>query len=502
MKKFNPIYTFLFLLAVFAGFRVLSEFFPAEGIVISDKFTLRFPQPGSFFSNGKKEKPDISKFIARADSAEKADSLAKIKLDAILALHKKDSLNKKGKHLSVTVDSGVHKLVTTIQFKEGKKGALDKFFNSLKFFREENRSVRILHYGDSQIEGDRVSDYLRLKLQNQFGGEGPGFISAMPVAQGVAIRQQWSDNFDRYTIFTGKDKRVKHSNFGVMGSFCRFAPYNTATDSSKLLEASIKISTTKSGGPKIAAYSKIKMYYAGASKKTAVEFYEAGELKNSDSLEAAGNFNIKTWNLSAAPGKWELKFKGKDSPDIYGISLEGGTGVMVDNFGLRGSSGTFFNQMSLSHLSQFYNNLNVKLIILQFGGNSLPLIKDSTQAANFGKYLKAQIVSLKKILPDASFLIIGPADMSVKVGTEYETHPFLEPLRDAIRKAAFDTDCAFWDMYDVMGGKNSMVEWVKMEIAATDYIHFSPGGARKVATMLYTALIEEYTNYLNFTTSK
>ena len=54
----------------------------------------------------------------------------------------------------------------------------------------------------------------------------------------------------------------------------------------------------------------------------------------------------------------------------------------------------------------------------------------------------------------------------------------------------------FWDMYEVMGGKNSMVEWVKLNLAATDYIHFAPAGARKISTLLYSALIKEYENYL------
>jgi hypothetical protein len=84
----------------------------------------------------------------------------------------------------------------------------------------------------------------------------------------------------------------------------------------------------------------------------------------------------------------------------------------------------------------------------------------------------------------------------VKQGTEYVTHPLLEDLRDAIRKAAFDSGCAFFDMYDCMGGKNSMVSWVEQGIAAKDYIHFSPQGARKIATLLYSSLINDYNAFL------
>lgn len=497
MKNFHPFLTLGFLTCIFAVLGLIGLFYPEKGVKLSAEHTLNFPSTQKLLALQKvspdDQKKNISKILQLADEQDKLDSIRSNKKSTLSS--SPDSL-KKMFSASVDVNPAVNDLITTIQFKDGQKGALNKFFSALQFLDKEEKSVRILHYGDSQIEGDRISDYLRLKLQNQFGGAGPGFISAAPVAQSVAIRQKWSDNFDRYNIFIGKDKRVKHGNFGVMGSFCRFLPYRTVTDSTKSSEAFVRITTNKNGGAHLSSYTKVKMFYAGGAAKTKVDFFDNNSLTESDSLVSGGNFNIKTWKLNSNPPSWEIKFSGKDSPDIFGFSLEGGKGVMVDNFGLRGSSGTFFNQMNQSHLNQFFDHLNTKLIILQFGGNALPYMKDSVMAQNFGKYLKAQILGLKKIAPDASFLVIGPADMSVKIGTDYVTHPQLENLRNAIRKAAFETDCAFWDMYEVMGGRNSMVEWVKLEIAATDYIHFAPAGARKIATLLYVALIKEYENYL------
>ena len=34
----------------------------------------------------------------------------------------------------------------------------------------QSLKVRIMHYGDSQIEGDRISGRLRERLQKEFGG--------------------------------------------------------------------------------------------------------------------------------------------------------------------------------------------------------------------------------------------------------------------------------------------------------------------------------------------
>lgn len=479
----KPFHTLLFLIGVFLSLTLLSLCFPEKGIYINDKLSVRFPTFASLFFEKKAEKADISKIIALAD-AEDADTLAVTADTAANAVE------------TVEIRDSTIRLNTSIQYKNASRTAMAGFFEALANLDSESKSVRILHYGDSQIEGDRISDYLRLKLQGQFGGEGPGLISFMPVAPSVINKLSWSSGWDRYQVFAGKDKRVKHNNFGVMAHITRFAPYLSISDSSSYRAAWIKIVTSKNGGPKAAGFKKIKLFYGGAQTRTHVELYENGSLNNSDSLVSGGNFNVKEFSLNQGALLHEFKFKGKDSPDFYGVSLEGGKGVMVDNFGLRGSSGTFFNQINYGQLKNFFDYLNAKLIILQFGGNSLPYITTKEQADNFGGYIRAQINTIKKIAPQASILVIGPADMSVKEGTEYVTHPQLENLRDAIKRSAFETDCAFFDMYNCMGGKNSMVTWVEQGIAAKDYIHFSSGGARKIAVLLYSSLMNDYNAYL------
>lgn len=496
MNEFRPVHTLIMLAMVFLLMGTIAYVFPEAGIKLTDGFFLRYPSLSEILPNAESsEKKDISAILKLAEEEDKLDSLGLRKINSALS---KDSVVGKNGTRDVSIDSAVNNLVTSLQFRDGKKGALDCFFKSLQFLSESSSSVRILHYGDSQIEGDRITEYIRSKLQNQFGGSGIGFISPSPVAQSIAIRQKWGDNFERYNLFVGKDSRVRHNNFGLMAGFCRFVlPSVAISDSSMDYESFLQINTSSIGGSRLADYSRIKLYYGGARKKTKVELYDNGKLSDTDSLIAGGNFNVKSWNVVSKPPRFEIRFKGKDSPDFYGLSLEGEKGIMMDNFGLRGSSGTFFSQMNSSQLKLFYDNLNVKLIILQFGGNALPGMKDSIGTRWFGRRLKSQIEVIRKILPEVSILVIGPSDMSVADGMNYVTHPQLENLRNAIRDAAFETGCAFWDMYDVMGGKNSMVEWVKLNLAATDYIHFAPAGARKISTLLYSALIKEYENYLS-----
>ena len=375
MKEIKPLHILAFLLSVIIALGGIAYVFPEVGVEVFGQ-KISFPTLASYFDAKKQEKKDISDILALADAEDQLseeDSTAKGHAQA-------DAEAKKEIRYLEVHDPSI-KLITSIQYKDSAKTSLDNFFESLALLQIEDKGIRILHYGDSQIEGDRITDYLRQKLQGHFGGNGPGIIAAMPVAQSVALRQSWSDNWDRYTTFAAIDKRVPHKNFGIAAGFCRYANYGDTLNNK---QAWLKVKTYQSAGPSVANYSKVKMFYSAPHKKTQVEFYENGILKTADTLASKGNFNITQFNLSQAPNTFELKFEGKDSPDIYGLSLEGEGGVMIDNFGLRGSSGTFFNQMNLAHVKLFYDYLNTKMIILQFGGNALPYIKDKKMCDDFG----------------------------------------------------------------------------------------------------------------------
>ena len=70
-------------------------------------------------------------------------------------------------------------------------------------------------------------------------------------------------------------------------------------------------------------------------------------------------------------------------------------------------------------------------------------------------------------------------------------------VRDALRDAALQTNSCFWDMYLNMGGENSIQDWAKEDpaLAAKDYIHFTSLGARKIADLFISDLMEDYKSY-------
>ena len=80
---------------------------------------------------------------------------------------------------------------------------------------------------------------------------------------------------------------------------------------------------------------------------------------------------------------------------------------------------------------------------------------------------------------------------------EMQTDKAVVPLANAQRKYAQDTRSGFINLYELMGGRGSMKQWVEANppLAGKDYTHFNPRGAKKVAHLIYNKLMEEYEHY-------
>ncbi|MEN9347467.1 MAG: hypothetical protein RLZZ77_978 [Bacteroidota bacterium] len=387
--------------------------------------------------------------------------------------------------------------ITSIQFKDHNSSSLFPFFEALEKAKSEGFNFHILHYGDSQIESDRMTSLLRQKWQEEFGGSGPGLVAPVPITASANISQSQSGNWKRYTAYGFDDGKVTHSHYGALCSFGRFSPplpkeqINTADT----LEAWIEFRPSGMAQGNCKRYTKATMYFGYHQYPVTIQLMLNDSVIESKTFEASNTLLSHTWNLGYTPSKLKFVFKGVDSPEVQNILLQGASGVMVDNIALRGSSGTVFKKLASSDLSKTYADMNPQLVILQFGGNSVPYVTDAKAAKAYGNYFQAQIQYLKKLLPNASFLVIGPSDMSTSIDGVYQSWAGVSLVRDAMKEAAFAENCGFWDMYEVMGGKNSMVSWVTNNppYAGPDYTHFTPLGARKMAELLYKAIHKEYT---------
>jgi lysophospholipase L1-like esterase len=361
-----------------------------------------------------------------------------------------------------------------------------------------------MHYGDSQIEGDRMTAFIRNKLQLKFGGTGLGLRPALqPYDFIFSARQENSDNWKRYPLYGKIDSLVDHRKYGAMAAFSRYAPltYDSIPfRPTTHYRAELNIAATNFSFELTRRYEYFRMFYGNAKEPVQIRLGANGKIVLRDSLKANVDYGVIECDLPDTTDNISLLFEGFDSPDIYGIELASRSGIIVDNIALRGSSGLFFTLNDFEHSLKMYNDLKPALFFLQFGGNMVPYLSEGgpKRVKNYMRGFRAQIRWIKRTCPDAAIVIIGPSDMSTKQKDRFETFKNLPELVEAMKDVAMSTGCGYWNMYEAMGGKNSMPSWVNAdpELARPDYVHFSTRGARLIANMFYNALIFEYNNYL------
>jgi len=465
---------FYFWLSIFGICGIIAWFFPSNGIAIFAEYKLKFANRSIFSpdlnsGNSDNVKDLLASYEIIADTTGTGDSLAKL-----------ESLKRK-EQIRILVPAG-------------QSHPLEKFFKALNELKSGKRSqLRIMHYGDSQIEGDRITGYIREQWQKKYGGNGPGLLPTFEAVPSSGIDQENDGNWKRYALFGARDTSVKHKRYGMLANFGRYMdvlPDSLRRDTKKV---GITLRPNKIGYSKARSYSTLRMWLGDNKDSVKVNIFNSGLLVGSEII-SPGNATEKRWSLGTTPAELRIEFEGKDSPNIWALSLEGSGGIMVDNIGLRGSSGTIFKNIDRSLLTAQLKSVNPGFFILQFGGNTIPYIKSKEEADQYGSWFAGQIKLLKQICPEASFLVVGPSDMAYKDGQKFVSYPYIEQVRDGIKSAAFAEGAAYWDLYEVMGGQNSMSTWVGADppLAAPDYVHFSPKGTRTVSELLFQSIEEEY----------
>lgn len=362
-----------------------------------------------------------------------------------------------------------------IGFEYGKeaKEQLYRFFRSLE--QSHDTAVRVLHYGDSQIEADRISGYLRNELQKKFGGRGRGEIPMYSLSQIKDITYNYSSAWAFQSILQPQNG---YNRYGVMMSSIK------ALADAAVTEINFASPTN----------CELTIYYSSPDKDSRLKISDRQNTILETPIPQTDLLQQKSISLTSA-NKY-LRIEVDAGAELYGMDISENSGVYLDNVSLRGSSGWGIRRSNKQLFEDMANLLNVRLVIMQFGVNAIPqserkIVKDYTfYKTEFSKQLKF----LHAAMPDAAIIVVGVSDRSIRKGDSYVTNPNIFKLRQAQKEASLENDCIFWDLFEAMGGENSMPAWVLRDepLANKDFIHFNSKGAEAVATMFLNALWKEY----------
>ena len=355
-----------------------------------------------------------------------------------------------------------------------------------KLFQLETKkegNVRIAYFGDSMTDGDLIVKDFRTYFQEKFGGQGVGFvnITSESAASRSSLTHEFSGNWKTQSYL--KVKRPSNP-FGVNGHVFY------ANDTANVAWVKYKANKTRFASE----LPRPTLFYGSSSNKDGKIKYVIGT--DTISKKLTPNALVNTVVLSESNLKSiKVNFKKADSIPIYGFNFDDGKGVHVDNFSNRGNSGLPIGSFDVATMRAFHSKLDYDLIVLQYGANVL-----NYGSLNYGWYEKRMtkvVAHLKECFPGVAILIVSTADKSTKYDLEMKTDSAVVPLNTAQKRYAIKSESSFVNMYTLMGGDGSMIQWVEQEPARAnkDYTHFNHRGAKEAANLIFTQLNQGYEMY-------
>ena len=360
-------------------------------------------------------------------------------------------------------------------YSDASQRGMHAFYKALDELAFGQRLVKVAYYGDSFVEGDILTADLREMLQDKYGGCGIGYSSITSISSGFRVTtRQTATGWTRHSIMDSVyfDRSLQD----VSNHYFKAEP-----------NASIRFRGQNKN------YAHLDTFYH------ATFFFNPNESATiSAAVNGRGVFSkqfkgnqLQVAEVEGKIGSVTYTVQDTDSTALfYGVAMDGDSGIAVDNLSMRGASGLNVRSVPAKMMRRFYELRPYDLVILQFGLNVAT--KLGSNYDNYIKGMKTTIDHIKEYFPGAGILIVSVADRDYKTPEgEVRTMPGIRNLVRYQQNLAAEEGVAFWNMFEAMGGNESMKTLVdaKPSMANYDYTHINVRGGRHLASLLFDALV-------------
>lgn len=349
------------------------------------------------------------------------------------------------------------------------------FYRALDELAVSPRPVRIAYFGDSFIEADILTADLREMLQQRYGGCGVGFVPVTSAVNG--FRPTVVHRFGGWSSHAATDSvGFERSRQGISGHY--FFPYDGAY---------VELRGQRKYASRLDTCRQVSIFFRNTgTMDLSLKINGATALSQSFGPEE----QIRKWSVEGRIGTARWTVNAADSAVFYGVAMDDLSGIVLDNFSLRGMSGLSLRFIPLQTLKEFNALRPYDLIVLQYGLNVA-----TERGRDYNYYVEGMTTALKHLkeaFPQAAILIVSVGDRDYKTEEgDLRTMPGIRNLVRYQQRLAADNGVAFWNLFEAMGGNESMVKLVEANPAQAnyDYTHINFRGGKYLAGLLYEALV-------------
>jgi len=339
--------------------------------------------------------------------------------------------------------------------------------------------VRIVHIGDSHLQADFLSGYFRRRLQTFFLGAigGRGFVFPYKVAK-------TNNPLDYRVSSNGKwesCKNIDSNNNCLLGLSGISVSTNDTASYIKM----------KLNDPKLPGYDFDKlMVFHEFSSKSYQPIIKHCQVKKTTPYPDKGytlfEFNK---NLTSTTLGFHKSDSNQNEFKLFGFNFESNdSGIIYHTVGVNGAMYSSFLKCQLfgTHLQA----LEPDWVIISLGTNDC--YTDNFNASKFKQNVDSLLTIVSKTAPHAAVLITTPGDHRIK---RQELNVNSAKASEILTQLAKQHKLSYWNLNAIMGGEGSIDIWRYLELAHTDYLHFTQKGYEYQSKLLFNAFLKAYDNY-------
>ena len=321
---------------------------------------------------------------------------------------------------------------------------------------------RIVHFGDSHIQGDRITGTIREVFQKTGGNGGSGIIFPYSLCGSYGPNGVKSQVNGKFTYST-QLKNPTSLPLGIMG-------YSLS------LERGAQLSFSFDDNFKGKKSSSITVWIHSPIDTTHILLGPAWMLTQRRAV-GLGVFAY-TYESLSIPN--ELSITANVNTSFWGIGFNHNVGITYQQNGLVGAQFTHLIEHE-DYVIRQLKEINPNLLVFSYGTNEAYKDVDSLM---YYRMVSTFINRIKIALPNAGILITNAPD--TRSSGKIPQSQIL--VNHILRLIAAQSNVAHFDLNKAMGGWGSLHTWYKKGFTLKDQLHFNKDGARILGLLIAQAL--------------
>jgi lysophospholipase L1-like esterase len=363
----------------------------------------------------------------------------------------------------------------------GDNQQFDNFYSKLEnlFLNGENQ-INIVQIGGSHIQADVFTAQIRNRFQNVNGGlnAGRGMLFPYRLARTntpYGYHFDYSGSWDTY-----RNVEKNHSeNLGITGITA------ITNDTSASLTLMFKPEFKE-----VYKFNSMKIFH----KIDSFSFYAFIDSSLVDSVRVSADSTYSEYFFNSYVDSLKIDFRKTDSIqnhfELYGILPQtDDAGVIVHNIGINGASVPSFLRCNL--IEDQLKVIQPDLIIFGLGINDAYGRRFSQK--EYENNYKELVRRIKTVSPETAFIYLTNNDSYLY--RRYVNRNGIE-VQESIYKLAQYHNAGVWDLFEIMGGLNSVVLWERAGLSKRDKVHFTRTGYILIGDLLFDAMMKSFGDYL------